>query len=48
MCRHYAELNAFACLPPLAMAPNDESISSIRGHLAAMNTYKFSGAANVV
>lgn len=37
MSRHYPTLDAFVSMPPLAMAPNDQSASTIRGHLAAMH-----------
>jgi GR25 family glycosyltransferase involved in LPS biosynthesis len=37
MSRHYNDWQAFLSLPPLAVAPNDQSSSTIRGHLAAMH-----------
>jgi GR25 family glycosyltransferase involved in LPS biosynthesis len=37
MSRHYDNWRAFLALPPLAVAPNDQSASTIRGHLAAMH-----------
>jgi hypothetical protein len=35
--RHYAGWRAFIAVPPLAVACNDQSGSTIRGHLAAMH-----------
>ena len=37
MARHYGDMNAYLALPPLALAPNDMSQSTIRGHLAALH-----------
>jgi hypothetical protein len=37
MSRHYANWNAYVSIPPLAVAPNDQTSSTIRGHLAAMH-----------
>jgi hypothetical protein len=37
MSRHYGQRRAFFAFPPLAVAPNDQSASTIRGHLAAMH-----------
>jgi GR25 family glycosyltransferase involved in LPS biosynthesis len=37
MSRHYDHWLAFLSLPPLAIAPNDQSSSTIRGHLAVMH-----------
>jgi len=37
VCRHYATLDAYFALPPLAVSPNDRSASTIRGHLAAIH-----------
>jgi GR25 family glycosyltransferase involved in LPS biosynthesis len=37
MSRHYDDWQAYLSVPPLAVAPNDQSSSTIRGHLAAMH-----------
>jgi glycosyl transferase family 25 len=37
MSRHYRNWNAYVSLPTLGVAPNDQSASTIRGHLAAMH-----------
>jgi len=37
MSRHYAGLAAFVAVPPLALAPNDQEASTIRGRLAALH-----------
>jgi hypothetical protein len=37
MSRHYGRRLAFFAIPPLAVAPNDQSASTIRGHLATMH-----------
>jgi glycosyl transferase family 25 len=37
LCRHYADWRAFVALPFLAMADNDQSASTIRGHLQALH-----------
>jgi hypothetical protein len=37
MSRHYAKWQAFLAVPPLAVTPNDQTTSTIRGHLAAMH-----------
>jgi GR25 family glycosyltransferase involved in LPS biosynthesis len=34
MARHYAELRAFVCVPPLAISPNDHAQSTLRGPMA--------------
>lgn len=38
MNRHYRNWKAFVSVPPLAISPNDQSASTIRGHLAAMHS----------
>lgn len=40
MARHFAGLDAFFALPPLAVAPNERAASTVRGHLAAMHDTK--------
>jgi GR25 family glycosyltransferase involved in LPS biosynthesis len=37
MSRHYAGMAAFVAVPPLALAPNDQEASTIRGRLAALH-----------
>jgi len=37
MSRHYGNWRAYVAVPPIAVAPNDQSASTIRGHLAAMH-----------
>jgi hypothetical protein len=37
MSRHYRKWKAYVSLPTLGVAPNDQSSSTIRGHLAAMH-----------
>ena len=37
MSRHYERWQAYVTLPPLAVAPNDQAASTVRGHLAAMH-----------
>jgi GR25 family glycosyltransferase involved in LPS biosynthesis len=37
MSRHYAAMAAFVAVPPLALAPNDQEASTIRGRLAALH-----------
>jgi hypothetical protein len=37
MCRHYPNWQAYVSFPPIAAAPNDQSASTIRGHLAQMH-----------
>ncbi len=37
MSRHYEGWRAYVALPPLALAPNDQSTSTVLGHLAAMH-----------
>ncbi len=48
MARHFGDLEAFFALPPLAVAPNDRSASTIRGHLAAMHDAKIANDLVVV
>ncbi len=37
MSRHYTGMAAYIAMPPLALAPNDQAASTIRGHLAALH-----------
>ena len=37
MCRHYADWTAFVAFPALAASDNDQTHSTIRGHLGAIH-----------
>lgn len=37
LCRHYQDWHAYIAFPPLAVAPNDQSSSVIRGHLETIH-----------
>jgi len=43
--RHYARLRAFIALPLLAVGKNDQTASTIRGHLAAIHDYRIANRA---
>jgi GR25 family glycosyltransferase involved in LPS biosynthesis len=37
MARHYGDQHAFMAIPPLAVVPNNQTASTIRGHLASLH-----------